>query len=192
MSRQVSRVPWVRRSVSLCSLLTALGVFALAGTAPAQSATLAVPESTAQIIRADMVPDCSSVTDQVRAYMEKEGIQLCGVGGGDGVSARNQVSGLCGSSAIYLQRHRYASFVTITWGFSSTVGAMGYRALDIQYSVNSTQYGFSDVSFMNNPVHNGSRSVSAPRTARVNAALYGSATTIYGLTCYMRGPTASL
>lgn len=192
-----------RIAVKSAAVVTAAALVVVLG---AQSAAADSPVEISGTVQSDsvelqLVPDCSSLKGKVLAYAVKNKINVCGLGGaaesktlkGDLlVQPANYIYGTCGSSAISMRRSLLSSTsVTIQHGFQSTVGPMVFRNLSVSYTYGTVTAGYSDVSVMASAVHEQSRNRTVTRGA-VHAALLGTATTAWGLICYLKGPTASL
>jgi hypothetical protein len=156
----------------------------------AVSATVA-----ANSVRVSMVPDCEHLTSAARAHILAYGLALCGlnpVSEPGVVAPMNTVGGTCGTSTILLNRISAGRTLSVNYGFYSTLGNAVARTLAV--SVGSTGGGvggWGDVSPMFNYVYSTARLQTFP-PGTAHAALGGTITLVWGLVCYMNGPTASL
>jgi hypothetical protein len=156
----------------------------------------AVTESVAAATtRVSMVPDCEHLSSAARAHILTYGLDLCGLNPSSApgaVAPMNTVGGTCGTSTILLNRISAGRTLSVNYGFYSTLGNAVARTLAV--SVGSTGGGvggWGDVSPMLNYVYSTARLQPFPR-GTAHAALGGTITLVWGLVCYMNGPTASL
>lgn len=135
-----------------------------------------------------MVPDCENLTQGAREYLVAHEIDLCGVLDESGPIRPFDIrAGLCGSSGIEAYQAGGAN-ILIQYGFQSTVGNMVFRALEVHWAGTSGSDWMLDFSPMNATTYNGS-TIRYTGFGQAGVALGGTATTFYGLTCYLLGPT---
>ena len=155
------------------------------GAAPANAATTQAAPVYEQTVQFTMSVDCTTMTDESRAYAAEHDIKVCA----GGIAARNEVSNVCGSSQVTIGRAGGGN-AFITWGFSSALGNMVYRSLVVDWSGDAASDTIPDASFMNAASY-GNAAVAPTGSGPAGAALYGTATLAWGPTCYMDGPTSS-
>lgn len=139
----------------------------------------------------EMIPDCQGLTAEAREYAVANKIDICGLLEPDGAVGTMDVrNGTCGSSAIFA--YQAAGYSTqMNYGFQSTVGNMGLRALEVIWDGTANDDYNLDFSIMNAATYNGSYTEYVGRGGAV-VGLEGTATTIWGLVCYLTGPTDSI
>jgi hypothetical protein len=184
-------------------LITAAALIAVSSAAPATAMTSSVVQTQPTINGVTLtsepslvgggvlVPDCAGLSAEAAAYAISNEIDICGLLDGPGeVSTQDYRTGLCGSSGIQAYQSPGAN-VHIEYGFSSTVGNMGVRALEVEWAGSASGDYILDFSFMNSAVYNSS-TVGYTGVGLAEVALYGTATTVWGLTCYLHGPVSSI
>jgi hypothetical protein len=131
------------------------------------------------------------LTSEAAAYIVANEIDICGLLDPEGdVASRDYRNGFCGSSGIQAYQAPGAN-IHIEYGCTSTVGIMVLRALEVEWAGSAAGDYMLDFSAMAAATYSSS-TVGYTGTGLAETGLYGTATTAYGLTCYMAGPVSSI
>lgn len=184
-----------RRGIAALTAVLSIGVLLMGGGVaqaapvldkPIVNGIVLSPEPTL-VAEGLMVPDCEGLTDEAREYAVANEIDICGILDPPGsVSTRDIRTGQCGSSAIFAYQAAGYS-IQINYGFQSTVGNMALRALEVTWVGTAASDYNLDFAFMNAATYNGSYTEYAGR-GYAAVELGGTATTVWGLICYLLGP----
>ena len=185
----------VRKMIAAGALVAFLALLpATAANATSGASNPAPNIATSTVTTQRMIPDYADLSSAARSYAAEHNVNVCGLSGSarlpGAVTPLNEVPGDCGSSSMYMGKAG-GSTAWISYGFDSSIGDADFRALGVAWSGGATSGNYPDVSAMFDYVYSNSIVVN-PGYGNAHAALLGTIETWWGLTCYMKGPTASI
>ncbi|UYN83641.1 MAG: hypothetical protein KIT89_13380 [Microcella sp.] len=143
-----------------------------------------------EMTTAPMVPVCELLTEEATDYIIENNLDLCGYGQPGthgGATPLGYSNGLCGSSALFLYNGNFSGQARISYGFTSTAGAVVVRSLVVNWAGATSSGSYTDFSAMNAVGYNNN----IYRTTGVGTAaadLGGTVLTSWGLWCTIGTP----